>query len=45
MPSIDLNAIWTTLLGGFVVIFAVLWLYIHLTAVRDLRENSPRSFS
>jgi hypothetical protein len=45
MPSIDLNAVWSTLLGGFAVVFAVLWIYIHLSAVRDLHENSPRSFS
>jgi hypothetical protein len=43
MPSIDLNAIWSTLLGGFAIVFAVLWLFIHLSAVRDLRENPPRS--
>lgn len=45
MPSIDINTVWSALLGGFAVIFAVLWLYIHLSAVRDLHESSPRSFN
>jgi len=40
MPTLDINAIGNTLLGGFAVILAVLWVFIHLNAVRDLRKSS-----
>lgn len=45
MPMINIGAIANTLLGGFVVILAVLWVFIHLTAVRDLRKSSPRGLN
>ena len=45
MPTIDISAVANTLLGGFVVILAVLWVFIHLTAVRDLRKGSPRGLN
>jgi len=40
MPTLDMNAVWSTLLGGFAVILAVLWVFVHLSAVRDLRGSS-----
>lgn len=41
MPTLNISAVANTLLGGLAVILAVLWLFIHLTAVRDLRKSSP----
>lgn len=41
MPTLDLNAIGNTLLGGFAVILAVLWVFFHLSAVRDVRKSFP----
>jgi len=40
MPTLDINAVGSTLLGGFIVILAVLWVFVHLSAVRDLRRSS-----
>ena len=45
MPTIDISAIWNTLLTGFAVVFAVIWLFIHMSAVRDLRESQPKRFN
>lgn len=44
MPTLNMSSVANTLLGGFAVIMAVLWLLIHLTAVRDLRKSSPGGF-
>lgn len=41
MPTLDFNAIGNTLLGGFAVILAVLWVFFHLSAVRDVRKSFP----
>lgn len=41
MPTIDINTIGNTLLGGFAVVLAVLWVFVHLSAVRDLHKSSP----
>ena len=45
MPTIDINVIGSTLMGGFAVILAVLWLFVHMSAVRDLHEGVPRRHS
>jgi hypothetical protein len=45
MPTINISLVANTLLGGFAVVLAVLWVFIHLTAVRDLRKSSPRGFN
>ncbi len=41
MPTLNISSVASTLLGGLAVIMAVLWLLIHLTAVRELRKSSP----
>jgi hypothetical protein len=41
MPALNFSAVANTLLGGLAAILAVLWLLIHLSAVRDLRKSSP----
>jgi hypothetical protein len=40
MPTLDIHAIGSTLLGGFAVILAVLWVFVHLSAARDLHRSS-----
>jgi hypothetical protein len=40
MPTLDIHAVGNTLLGGFAVILAVLWVFVHLSAVRDLHKSS-----
>jgi hypothetical protein len=44
MPTLDISAVGNTLLGGFAVILAVLWVFVHLGAVRDLRRSSTGKF-
>jgi len=41
MPTLNISYVANTLLGGLAAILALLWLLIHLTAVRDLRKSSP----
>ena len=41
MPTLNFSAMGNTLLGGFAVVLAVLWVFVHLTAVRDLHKSSP----
>ncbi|HKT11080.1 MAG TPA: hypothetical protein VJW77_04565 [Terriglobia bacterium] len=41
MPTLDISAIGNTLLYGFAVILAVLWVIFHLSAVRDIRKSLP----
>lgn len=41
MPTLDIHAIGNTLLGGLAIVLAVLWVFVHLSAVRDLRRSSP----
>ena len=38
---LSISSVANTLLGGLAVILAVLWVLIHLTAVRELRKSSP----
>jgi hypothetical protein len=45
MPTIDVSAVVNVLLGGLAVVFAVLWLFIHLSAGRDLHQSSPRGLN
>lgn len=41
MPTLDISTIGNVLLSGFAVILAVLWVFFHLSAVRDLRKSFP----
>ncbi len=41
MPRLDINAVGNTLLVGFAVVLAVLWVFLHLSAVRDLHKSLP----
>lgn len=41
MPTLNISSVANALLAGLAVILAVLWLLIHLTAVRDLRKSLP----
>jgi hypothetical protein len=45
MPTLDINVVANTLLGGFAVVLAVVWVFIHLSAMRDLRKSSPRGLN
>lgn len=40
MPTLDIYTVGNMLLGGFAVILAVLWVFVHLSAVRDLHNSS-----
>jgi hypothetical protein len=42
MPTIDINTAGNMLFGGFAVLIAVLWFFLHLSAVRDLHEGTHR---
>ncbi len=42
MPTIDFRPMVNVLLGGLPVVLAVVWVVIHMSAVRDLHDYWPK---
>ncbi len=42
MPNIDISPVVNVLLSGLPVVLAVIWVVIHMTAMRDLHDCWPK---